>query len=392
MLARLVIALVSPSMAFELWLDVRAGCGQPQLPPSAIAAFDRQLLNPGSDEEVAGPSRLRMQPAGRLCADGDVLVGACVGVGSGDAQSDALAFIGSVDWLYVETAGGAPMITSENLLAAAEGTPTRLAVPCAAAEEVNGLAFALERGVDALVVAASMLANDADGALIEALQIAKAQRLERAAADDGGAVGKDEAALLAGEALVPATLTSVANGGVADRVCLDLTRLLNEGEGCLLGSSAKLLALVLGETAQSGFVPPRPFRVNAGPVHQYVLMAEPPGATKYLSEVVAGDVVLAVDGGTGSSRGIVVGRAKVEPRPMLKLDFRLDGEDGAAGQLFLQQAETVRLGTVGDALPVTVAAAAMSRGAAAELPRVRVRASSRGTHVGRAIEARVTER
>ena len=77
---------------------------------------------------------------------------------------------------------------------------------------------------------------------------------------------------------------------------------------------------------------------------------------------------------------------------MLKLDFRLDGEDGAAGQLFLQQAETVRLGTVGDALPVTVAAAAMSRGAAAELPRVRVRASSRGTHVGRAIEARVTER
>ena len=56
-----------------------------------------------------------------------------------------------------------------------------------------------------------------------------------------------------------------------------------------------MLCLVLGETAVSGYVPPRPFRVNAGPVHQYVLMADPPGATKYLSEVVAGDTVLAVD-------------------------------------------------------------------------------------------------
>ena len=53
--------------------------------------------------------------------------------------------------------------------------------------------------------------------------------------------------------------------------------------GCLLGSSAKLLALVLAETAASGYVPPRPFRVNAGPVHQYVLMAD--GSTRYLSEV-----------------------------------------------------------------------------------------------------------
>ena len=385
-----LLLLSLPSMAsFELWIDVRAGGGQ-QLPPTTIAAFDRQLLE--SDSALTGPAQLAVQPAGQLFADGDVLVGACVGVGSADAQSDALSLVGSVDWLYVETAGGAPMITAENILAAAEGTPTRLAVPCAAAAEVNGLAFALERGVDALVVAASMLANDAGGSLFEALQIAKAQRLERAAADDDGAAGDDNAAPLEGETLVPTILTSVVNGGVADRVCLDLTRLLNEGEGCLLGSSAKLLALVLGETAQSGYVPPRPFRVNAGPVHQYVLMAEPPGATKYLSEVVAGDVVLAVDGATGRGRGITVGRAKVEPRPMLKIDFRLNDKDGVNGQLFLQQAETVRLGTVGRPLPVTAAAAAMSRADAANLPRLRVRASSRGTHVGRAIKARVTER
>ena len=40
----------------------------------------------------------------------------------------------------------------------------------------------------------------------------------------------------------------------------------------------------------SGFVPPRPFRVNAGPVHAYVLMAD--GSTKYLSECRAGDEVM----------------------------------------------------------------------------------------------------
>ena len=162
----------------------------------------------------------------------------------------------------------------------------------------------------------------------------------------------------------------------------------------MLGSSAKLLALVLGETAPSGYVPPRPFRVNAGPVHQYVLMAEPPGSTKYLSEVQAGDVVLAVDATTGKSRGVTVGRAKTEPRPMLKIEFSLGGggdgdeEAGASGQLFLQQAETVRLATeTSGALPVTVAATS-----SAPLPRVRVRATAQGTHVGRVIKARVNER
>ena len=376
-------------MGFELWLDLRRFAGASSLPSSA--AFDRQLL-PQDDEAnsaISGPSRLCVKPTGQLY-ENDALVGASVIVGTADAQQDALALVGSVDWILMETEGGAPMISSENVLAAAEDTGTRLAVPCAAAAEVNGLAFALERGVDALVVTGSALAADGDGALLEALQIAKAQRLERDAA--AGDPVDEHSASSSGEELLPATLTSVANGGVADRVCLDLTRLLREGEGCLLGSSAKLLTLVLGETAPSGYVPPRPFRVNAGPVHQYVLMAEPAGSTKYLSEVVAGDVLLAVDGATGRSRGVTVGRCKVEPRPMLKVDFRL--EDGATGHLFLQQAETVRLCAVGDsgalpgALPVTVAASS----AAAELPRVHVRASSRGTHVGRAIKARVTER
>ena len=37
-----------------------------------------------------------------------------------------------------------------------------------------------------------------------------------------------------------------------------------------------------GETLASGFVPARPFRVNAGPAHAYAALAG--GATKYLCE------------------------------------------------------------------------------------------------------------
>eukprot|EP00409_Alexandrium_fundyense_P004780 CAMPEP_0185905274 /NCGR_PEP_ID=MMETSP0196C-20130402/4500_1 /TAXON_ID=2932 /ORGANISM="Alexandrium fundyense, Strain CCMP1719" /LENGTH=48 /DNA_ID= /DNA_START= /DNA_END= /DNA_ORIENTATION= len=47
--------------------------------------------------------------------------------------------------------------------------------------------------------------------------------------------------------------------GLADRVCLDLVQLMNEGEGALVGSTAKALCLVQAETALTGLVPPRPF-------------------------------------------------------------------------------------------------------------------------------------
>ncbi len=203
------------------------------------------------------------------------------------------------------------------------------------------------------------------------------------------------------------------------QVCLDLTRLLEEGEGCLVGSSAKTLALVLGETAASGYVPPRPFRCNAGPVHAYIMLAD--RSTKYLSELRAGDCVLAVRSCDGRARACTIGRLKVEPRPMLKVSFAPvaeQAEEGreegrAGGQLFLQQAETVRLaaratsslctpseggmagddeggmagddegGMAGDAdLPVTMAKAG---------DRILVRFTDFGTHVGRAIKAKVTE-
>ena len=52
-------------------------------------------------------------------------------------------------------------------------------------------------------------------------------------------------------------VTRTKEGGVGDRVCVDLIQSLAEGEGVLVGSSAKMLALVHAETFETGFVPAR---------------------------------------------------------------------------------------------------------------------------------------
>lgn len=123
------------------------------------------------------------------------------------------------------------------------------------------------------------------------------------------------------------------------------------------------------------------------------------GSTKYLSEVRPGDAVLVatcdVEQGTPAGvRAAVVGRCKVEPRPTLMVSFA----DGArSGQLFLQQAETVRLGraqTARHGSKTVVAAAAMGV-PVTELnvgEQILVRWRDEGTHVGRSISARVEER
>ena len=64
----------------------------------------------------------------------------------------------------------------------------------------------------------------------------------------------------------------------------------------------------------SEFVPSRPFRVNAGAVHAYCLMAD--GSTKYLSELTAGDRV-AIANPSNEIRSATIGRLKIERRPFL---------------------------------------------------------------------------
>ncbi|MFC6862380.1 3-dehydroquinate synthase II [Halomicroarcula sp. GCM10025817] len=137
-----------------------------------------------------------------------------------------------------------------------------------------------------------------------------------------------------------ATVTAVEQTGSADRVCIDTGNLMDHDEGMLVGSMARGLFFVHAETAESPYVASRPFRVNAGAVHAYV--RTPDGGTKYLSELQSGDEVQVVDA-QGHTREAIVGRAKIEKRPM----FRVQAETEAGDRIetLLQNAETIKVHT-----------------------------------------------
>jgi 3-dehydroquinate synthase II len=125
--------------------------------------------------------------------------------------------------------------------------------------------------------------------------------------------------------------------GLGDRVCVDTCSSMLPGEGMLVGNSSQALFLIHAEYVENPFVNTRPFRVNAGAVHAYIRMAD--GQTKYLSEIGTGDRVLIVNF-EGKSYPAVVGRAKVERRPLVLVEAE---ERGQPISLILQNAETIRL-------------------------------------------------
>jgi len=134
-----------------------------------------------------------------------------------------------------------------------------------------------------------------------------------------------------------AKIKRIESLGTGDRVCVDTCSAMALGEGMLIGNSSQALFLVHSESVENPFVNARPFRVNAGPVHAYIRLAN--GETKYLSEVQSGDQVLIVNF-EGASYPAVVGRAKVERRPLVLVEAE---ENGQPFSIILQNAETIRL-------------------------------------------------
>lgn len=116
----------------------------------------------------------------------------------------------------------------------------------------------------------------------------------------------------------------------------------------LIGSYSKGLFLVHSESMESEYVASRPFRVNAGPVHAYIMT--PGNRTKYLSEIETGDEVLAVDK-EGNTKNVIVGRVKIEKRPLMLVEAEYDD---VTLRTLLQNAETIRLVTE-EGRPVSVA-------------------------------------
>ncbi|KAL2586227.1 hypothetical protein AAZX31_13G049700 [Glycine max] len=139
--------------------------------------------------------------------------------------------------------------------------------------------------------------------------------------------------------LTKATVTHIQVAGMGDRVCVDLCSLMRPGEGLLVGSFARGLFLVHSECLESNYITSRPFRVNAGPVHAYV--AVPGGRTRYLSELKSGKEVIVVDH-QGQQRIAIVGRVKIESRPLILVEAEIE-LDNQIISILLQNAETVAL-------------------------------------------------
>lgn len=137
--------------------------------------------------------------------------------------------------------------------------------------------------------------------------------------------------------LKEATVTKVESVGLGDRVCIDTCSIMEVGEGMLIGSFASGLFMVHSESLESEYVASRPFRVNAGAVHAYVMT--PGNKTRYLSELEAGDEVITINT-KGEAKTAIIGRSKIERRPLMMIEAENDGQKI---KTLVQNAETIRL-------------------------------------------------
>lgn len=305
----------------EIWLDVRTH------------SSGNTPTHEGVDRLIGGTESYI--EARKLYLD-KTMVGAAIHVRDSHDQDMAKSLIGSVGWILLSFETWS-MIPLENLIAANEGSPTRIAAVMTSPAQIQGAAFALQQGVDAIVI------TD-EPSMLEAACIAKAQRLERHG--EVASLPESDATTLS---LSKLKITSIQEGGIGERYCIDFTSMLELGEGMLLGSNASSFMLVHGETVPSEFVPSRPFRVNAGSPQSYALMAD--GTTKYVAELKSGDCVT-IASKQGITRQLVIGRLKIEQRPLLL--FKWMNENDKEGHMFLQQAETVRaVDTSGNPVSVT---------------------------------------
>ncbi len=203
------------------------------------------------------------------------------------------------------------IIPLENLIADFHRRGRRVFAYMRTKEEMEMALTVLEKGVDGIVVPPEELRTA--GEVISTLQ-------------------KDDR-----YTLPFAKVTRVIDVGSGERACIDTASQLEVGEGLLVGSKANFFFLVHSETLPSEYIPAREFRVNAGAIHSYVLGDG--DKTRYLSELRSSDKVRTTRR-DGTSRQVVIGRVKIERRPLVMIEAEAEGERGT---VMLQKAETIRL-------------------------------------------------
>ena len=316
------------------------------------AGFHDIVVEPGF-EDVARLGRFRVihRQGDRFVADGAEL-GRLVAIRSPQDEKALRSAPPSHRHLVIE-ASDWKVIPLENLIAHFQGRGTKVLATASTADEAKLFFETLELGVD------GVLFQPRDEKEIAALR----KVLE---------VEAETVPLLEGKVVAIRPL------GVGDRVCVDTCSMFLEGEGILVGNASSGMFLMHSERLASGYVEPRPFRVNAGPVHAYVLVSG--GKTKYLSELKAGDEVLAVDA-EGRGRHVVVGRVKIERRPLVLVEAEAGGHRFST---IVQNAETIRFTSPGSK---AISVSELKVG-----DTVLVRTEEGGRHFGMHIKETITEK
>ncbi len=215
------------------------------------------------------------------------------------------------------------IIPLENIIAKLHKSETKVFTTAKSSREVATMFAVLELGVDGVI-----LSTDSEDEVDKAKQRLSGARFP----------------------IKPARIVEIRDVGTGERVCVDTASMMGMGEGMLIGSRSNFMILVHNESVGSSFTSPRPFRVNAGAVYCYTIA--PDGKTRYLSEIESGSEIWVVNS-EGAARRVIVGRSKIETRPLRLIRAEIDGETGT---VILQNAETIRLITKeGKLLSVTEA-------------------------------------
>lgn len=332
-------------MSKEIWVRADRSDNKEDRKETVISALESGVdvaLVRAEDSDFAEFGKVTLHVAGK-----DVEL---VELRTPEDQDRAMAMAGKADAVVLDSKDWT-VIPLENLIAKFRGTKTKVLACASNIEDAKLYTQTLEKGVDGIVI-------DVDDP----------EDIRKFAGAIGGAGKIDLQAL---------EVLSVKNIEMGDRVCVDTCSNMVPGEGMLVGSYSNCLFLIQSESEENGYVAARPFRVNAGAVHEYCMV--PGGGTRYLSEVSAGDSVLVCDR-DGNTRTASVGRCKVEVRPLLMVEAT-DGRKKY--NVVLQNAETIKVVTASGSKSVTTIVPG---------DRILAHLSTGGRHFGMAVEETITEK
>lgn len=293
------------------------------LPPTVIGVFDRE----GADEDST-----EVGLVGDTCELVSLLTEADVMRRSGD--KNLVGYVHVFDDASLKVACTAARELEYTLVHFKDPTKIPLEIVIAAADRSDGTLICTAESAEEAGIIVDVLEKGSEGVCLRPQEPADVFEFVQSLQEGTPQLELDTF-----------RVKQITHIGLGERVCIDTTTNFEKNEGMLVGSYAHGFILCVSETHPLPYMPTRPFRINAGALHSYVLGAE--NRTNYLSELGAGSVAMAVNT-AGHARRITVGRIKLESRPLLSIDAVAD--DGTSINLIVQDDWHVRVLGPGDAV------------------------------------------